>query len=156
MNNNWFTSMFSGKTSEGDAVSASTFNVTKIVSILVTFFAGITQGLKSAGFVGLSTTQMVTIWLVSAGFVVLLVIADMICRAYVTAKMYGFGEASVAGLNLPPVQVQTGEKGHRDAELLGLLPTGSGQLAHVHWTGGNGKDGNDAYVPRDKIVPPEE
>ena len=70
------------------------------VSILVTFFAGITQGLNSAGFVGLSTTQMVRIWLVSAGLVVLLAIADMICRAYVTAKTYGFGEASVAGLNL--------------------------------------------------------
>jgi hypothetical protein len=99
---------------------------------------------------------MVTIWLVSAGLVVLLAITDMICRSYVTAKMYGFGEASVAGLNLPAVRVQTGEKGHRDAELLGILPTGSGQLAHVHWTGSNGKDSNDAYVPRDKIVPPKE
>jgi hypothetical protein len=148
---NWFTSMFSGSSSEGDTVSASTFNVTKIVSIFVAFFAGITQGLTSAGVVGLSTTQMVTIWLVAAGLVVLLSITDMVCRAYVTAKMYGFGEASVAGLH-PAVHVKAkGEKGHQDAELLGILTSGSGQLAHVHWTDENGKDSKDAYVPFDEI-----
>jgi hypothetical protein len=47
---NWFTSMFSGKTSDGDAVSASTFNVTKIVSIFVAFFAGLTQGAEIGWF----------------------------------------------------------------------------------------------------------
>lgn len=143
---NWFTSMFSGKTAKGDAVSASAFNVTKIVSIFVTLFAGLTQGLKAAGIAGLSTTQMVTIWLVAAGLVVLLGVTDMVCRAYVTAKKLGSDEASVAKLGLPLVDVRTpGTDGHRDAELLGILADGSEKLAHVHWA--DGKGDADAWVP---------
>ena len=51
--------------------------------------AGITRGLTSAGVVGLSMTQMAAAWLVVAGLVVLLSIADIACRPYATAKRPG-------------------------------------------------------------------
>lgn len=151
-NQNWLSSIFSGDTSDGDAISASTLNVTKIVSIFGAIFAGVTQVLTSSGVVGLSTSQMITIWLTVAGFIVLLSIADMICRAYVTGKSYGVGEASVANLKIS-VKVQGPDKRwHEDANLLSILTGGSKPLAHVEWKNGNGKV--DGWVPLDAVTLP--
>jgi len=154
MKSTWLSTMISGKTTEGDAITASTLNVTKIVSIFVAIFAGITQWLTTADVVALSTTQMVTIWLVVAGLVVLLAITDMICRAYVTAKRYGSGEASVTGFKLPHIKVRKqGELATREAQLLGILTGGSSQLAHIQWADGSAKDGEDAWVPLNEVRP---
>ena len=76
---NWFTSMASGKR---DGFLAPAL----YVSIAIAIFVGITQGLTSAGVVGLDTGEMVTVWLWVAGLIVLLWIAYIIGRAYVTAK----------------------------------------------------------------------
>lgn len=158
MDDSWFGTMISGKTTEGDAITATTLNVTKVVSFIVAIFAGITQWLSAENIVKLSTTQMVTIWLVVAGLIVLLSITDMICRAYVTAKRYGSGEASLADLNLSKVKVQKqGERRPQEAKLLGILTGGSGQFAHVEWTDVHApddkKDRNDAWVPLDEVQP---
>lgn len=82
---NWFTSMFTGESGPGDAVSASTMNVTKIVSIVVALFAGLTTALEKMDTISLSSGQMVTIWLTVGGMITLVGITDMVCRSYVTA-----------------------------------------------------------------------
>jgi hypothetical protein len=92
MGSDWLSSMFPGTKDKGDASPASTLKVTKIVSISLVLFAAITQALEAIGVISLSTTQQVTIWLVAGGLIVLLSIADMACRSYVTAKMSGSGE----------------------------------------------------------------
>lgn len=90
----WLASIIRPEKARGAAaISAPPLNVTKIVSILVAMFAAITQVLAATGAVTLSTTQQVTIWLAAAGLIVLLSIADMTCRAYVTAKRYEYSEA---------------------------------------------------------------
>jgi hypothetical protein len=61
-----------------------------LISVLL--FAIITQVLEAIGAISLTTTQQVTIWLVAGVLIVLLLIADMACRAYLTAKTYGPGE----------------------------------------------------------------
>jgi len=131
MNTNWFTSTFSGATSKGDVISASTLNVTKIVSFFAAIFAGITQVLASTDVVALSTTQMVTIWLVVAGLVVLLAITDMICRAYITGK--GIRSASTEGLNLP-VDVRLHGGGERQATLEDTSTAKGAPVGKVQWT----------------------
>src|SRR5215469_13887436 len=131
MKNTWLSTMISGKTTEGDAITASTLNVTKIVSIFVAIFAGITQWLTTAGVVALSTTQMVTIWLVVAGLVVLLAITDMICRAYITGK--GIRSASTEGLNLP-VDVRLHGGGERQATLEDTSTAKGAPVGKVQWT----------------------
>jgi hypothetical protein len=84
-----------------EARRASILNVATIAS--VTLFATTTQVLVVAGVVTLSTIQMVTIWLVAGGFIVLLSIANMACNAYVTAKSYEASAAEPQGeAELPP------------------------------------------------------
>jgi hypothetical protein len=86
LKDSWFTTIFTGKTTEGDKISATTMNVTKIVTFFVTLFAGLTQIIKlTADKFPITAGQMVAIWLVVATLVVFLVIADMATRAYVTA-----------------------------------------------------------------------
>jgi hypothetical protein len=141
-------------TADENAISASTLNITKIVSVLVVISAGITQYLAATRVISLSTTLQLTTWLVAAGLIVLLSIADMSCRAYVTAKRYGSGEASVARLHLSRVSVrEQGAKDPREAELLGILTGGPGQLAHVRWKDANAGDGEDAWVRLDDVGP---
>ncbi|HEX3004754.1 MAG TPA: hypothetical protein VHO27_11130 [Angustibacter sp.] len=129
---NWFTSMFSSESGAGDAVSASTMNVTKIVSILLALFAGITQGLAAIDTVSLSSGQMVTIWLTAAALVVLIGIADMVCRSYVTAKSAAAREEALT----EPLSVEILADGERrSAQLLGVYDMGDLSLAHVRFTG---------------------
>ena len=129
---NWFASMFSSEAGAGDAVSASTMNVTKIVSILVALFAGITQGLKAIGTVSLTPGQMVTIWLTSAALVVVIGVADMVCRSYVTAKGVAAREEALTA----PLAVEiVGDGDRRSAQLLGVYDMGELSLAHVRYTG---------------------
>jgi hypothetical protein len=101
MASNRFSSMFTGGTDSRGAISAPTLNVTKIVSISVVLFAVIAQLLDAIGAISLSTTQQVTIWLVAAGLIVLLSIADMACRAHVTAAGCRSDELSAATPELP-------------------------------------------------------
>lgn len=89
----WLASMRSAEKSEADVIAASPLNITKIVSIFVVAVALIAQLLAATRAVTLSTTQQVTIWLVVAGLIVLLSIADMTCRAHVTAKQYEYDTA---------------------------------------------------------------
>jgi hypothetical protein len=90
----------------------STLNVTKIVSISLVLFAVITQLLDAVGAISLSTTQQVTVWLVVAGLIVLLWIADMACRAYVTAATYRSGEPPARPyLYVPPQRTLTNGPG---------------------------------------------
>jgi hypothetical protein len=97
----------SGTKDQGDAISASTPNVTKIVSISVALFAAITQILEALGAISLSTTQQVTVWLVAAALIVLLSIADMASRAYVTVKTYRSSEPATTPPDPPSVTVPT-------------------------------------------------
>ncbi len=134
----WFNSMFSSETGNGDVVSASTMNVTKIVSIFVGGFAAITQGLNAIDVVTLDANQMLVIWLVVATLIVLLGVTDMICRSYVTAKLYTAGEARLTAMGLPKVTVAESGKSpaHQDATLIGILPAGgTTPLAHVRLNG---------------------
>lgn len=137
--------MISGKTTEGDAITATSLNVTKFVSFFVAIFAGITQLLTSTNVVGLSTTQMVTIWLVVAGLVVLLGITDMICRAYVTGKQSIPTKMSELRL---PVEVRTPEGGHRDAVMHGIDDVDGTRFAQVRY---NEQD-QDKWVAFDDII----
>jgi len=137
--------MFSGATSKGDVISASTLNVTKIVSFFAAIFAGITQVLTSTDVVALTTTQMVTIWLVVAGLVVLLAITDMICRAYITGK--GTGPASTEGLNLPvDVRLHSGEQ--RRATLEETSTAKGARMGKVQWA----DDRTEEFVPLADII----
>jgi hypothetical protein len=56
-----------------------------VVSIIIVIFAVVAQVLNATHTAFLSTTQMVTVWLVAIGLIALLWIAYMISRAYVTA-----------------------------------------------------------------------
>jgi hypothetical protein len=90
-----------GRNDKGLPTWASTLNVTKIVLISVALFAVITQLLDAIGAITLSTTQQVTVWLVAAGLIVLLSIADLACQAYVTAAKYRPGEPPAARQDPP-------------------------------------------------------
>jgi hypothetical protein len=141
-------------TGDENVISASALNITKVVSICAVISAGIMQCLAAARAISLSTTLQLMTWLVVAGLVVLLSIADMTCRAYVTAKRYGSGEASVARLHLSRVSVrEQGVKDPREAELLGILTGGPGQLAHVRWKDRSAGDGEDGWVRLNEVEP---
>ena len=106
MSDNWFTTIFTGKTTEGDVVSATTMNVTKIVPFFLTIPAAITQWLDAQDKITLSTNQMITIWLVLAGLTVALVATDMICRTWGTVRGASVGDIDFVGnpavkVNLP-------------------------------------------------------
>jgi hypothetical protein len=67
--------------------SVEVLNVTPVVlSFVVVIFAVVTQLLSATGAVSLSTTQQLTVWLVTLGLIVLLSIAYMVCHAYLTAR----------------------------------------------------------------------
>jgi hypothetical protein len=69
------------------AFSVEVLNVTPVVlSFVVVIFAVVTQLLSATGAVSLSTTQQLTLWLVTLGLIVLLSIAYMACHAYLTAR----------------------------------------------------------------------
>jgi hypothetical protein len=121
-------------------------NVTKIVSISVALFAAITQVLDAIGAISLSTTQQVTIWLVAAGLIVLLSIADMACGAYVTAATYRSGEPSVATPNFFSAPVP-GQAEQPPPEPPPVIPTDRpGTRTPVSLTDGNA--GDDASAPQ--------
>ena len=90
---------------KGDAVSAPALDVTMIVvSSFLVIFAVIAQLLTTTGSSRLDTTQMVTIWLVVAGLIVLLSITYMICRAHMTVSQRDVsGEAPVTEQQPTPV-----------------------------------------------------
>jgi chromosome segregation ATPase len=56
------------------------------LSFVVAIFAVVTQLLSAIGAVSLSTTQQLTVWLVTLGLIVLLSIAYMACHTYLTAR----------------------------------------------------------------------
>jgi len=140
MESNWF-SRFSGRKDEGDA-SASTSNVTKIVSISVVLFAVISQALAAIGAISVSTTLQVTIWLVAGLLVVLLSIADMACRAYVTANTCRSGEPSSAPADLSSTPVAEPVR-QGPPEPLRVVPT-DGPDTRTPTPAKGGKAGDDA------------
>lgn len=121
-------------TAEEGAFSASVPDVRPLVlSFVVVIFAAVTQLLAATGVISLSTTQQLTMWLVALGFVVLLWIADMACRAYVTAK------AAPPGAVEPgvPLVVQNNGDGHRnpaprDRAITVVQTNGDGQGKHAY------------------------
>jgi hypothetical protein len=81
-----------GKTSHGKTAERGVFLAPALyVSIAIAIFVVVTQLLATTGAVSLSTTQLLAMWLAAAALIVLLWIAYMICRAYVT------GAAPLAG-----------------------------------------------------------
>jgi hypothetical protein len=114
-------------------------------------FALIAQVLAAIGAVTLSTTQQVTIWLVAAGLIVLLSIADMTCRAYVTAKRYEYSEAVQAlrrsraeqggpGHQPPAQPVQSKPGNAEDGKGARISPNGAEPSRQNHaWALRNGK-----------------
>lgn len=145
-----FSSGTSGGTSGGDVISASTLNVTKVVSFFVAIFAGITQALKAADMVSLSSGQMVAIWLTVAGLIVLLGIADMSCRTYATSRQTHNAEIMLS--DKQEVSVRVGDSGERrPADLIGVVKDGDFPLAHVEFHG----DTEDHYVLLDNVAMPK-
>jgi hypothetical protein len=72
--------------------SVAVLNITPVVlSIVVVMFAIATQLLAATGGISLSTTQQLTMWLVTLGLIVLLSIPYMACHAYLAAKMASSG-----------------------------------------------------------------
>lgn len=69
-----------GKSAERDGFLAPAL----YASIGLAIFVVVTQLLATTGAISLSATQLLAIWLVAAALIVLLWIAYMICRAYVT------------------------------------------------------------------------
>lgn len=134
LKDSWLTTIFTGNTTADDKISATTMNATKIVSFFVALFGGLTQVLKLTDVVKLSAGDMVTIWLTVGGLVVLLVIADMACRAYVTGKPApARGETNLEQLQLGTIRVADepgNNAGQRDAKLVGLIP-GAKPWVHV-------------------------
>ena len=134
---------------KGDAVSAPALDVTMIVvSSFLVIFAVIAQLLTTTGSSRLDTTQMVTIWLVVAGLIVLLSITYMICRAHMTVSRDVSGEAPVTEQQLPHgiKIVQQGVPARREAQWIGILTTESGLLAHIKYD-----DGSEAKVPLNQV-----
>ena len=153
---------------KGDAVSAPALDVTMIVvSSFLVIFAVIAQLLTTTGSSRLDTTQMVTIWLVVAGLIVLLSITYMICRAHMTVSRDVSGEAPVTEQQPTPVSqrdvsgeapvteqqlphgikiIQQGVPARREAQWIGILTTESGLLAHIKYD-----DGSEAKVPLNQV-----
>lgn len=145
----WLTSMLSAEKAKEDAIVASPLNVTKVVSVLVAMFAVIAQLLAATGTISLSTTQQVTIWLVAAGLIVLLSIADMTCRAHVTAKWYEYSTAVQTRRSFsaervrqrfeetePPVRSKPGDAEDRNGA--GVSPNGAEPAQHHAGASRNG------------------
>jgi hypothetical protein len=94
-----FSAKPSGTEDQEDASSASTPSVITIVSISLLLFAIIAQALAAIGVISPSPAVQVTIWLVVGALIVLILIADMACRAYVTANRCRSSEPSTAPPN---------------------------------------------------------
>jgi hypothetical protein len=107
-------------------------NVTKIVSIFVALFAGLTQGLDLIGTVKLDPNQMVARWLVVAALIVALGITDMVCRTYATTHRAGGKEE----IFVAPPEVDVTVDGHvKQADWIGWVDEAQGPLAHVRFKG---------------------
>ena len=80
--------------------SVAVLNITPIVlSIVVVMFAIFTQFLAATSAISLSTTQQLTMWLVTLGLIILLSIAYMACHAYLAAKMASPPKVQLGVLN---------------------------------------------------------
>ncbi len=141
---NWFTSMFSSDTSPGDVVASSTMNVTKIVSIVVALFGGLTQALNLLPNVTLSSTQMVVIWLVVAALIAALGITDMVCRTYGAAHSASVTE-HVFSAPLPVDVFLNGDV--KAAQWIGWTDEPADALAHVRFI----QDNEDSWVRLDDV-----
>lgn len=154
---NWFTSIFSGKTTSGDVISASTMNITKIISIPAAACAAFTQALEASNQIELTAGQMVAIWLTVAGLIVVLAITDMACRAYVTGKSLGLGgEALLTDLGLTTFDVDVSDAssadGHKEAYLIGIVAGATPPRAHVRYKEVPNKvKAHDEYVALSRV-----
>ena len=85
-----------------------------VVSIIIAIFAVVTQLLNATGAASLSTTQILTTWLVSVGLIVLLWIAYIVSSAYLDARAE---HANAEQQNIRAEQAaKDAEKAAKDAE----------------------------------------
>jgi hypothetical protein len=120
-----------------------------VVSAIIAIFAVVTQLLNATNAASLSTTQMLTAWLVSVGLIVLLWIAYMISSAYMNARTEEAEQAltAVAEANR-----------QRDEALAADTAEHKTEAAQEHEQGGDGlrqgaspeEDGH-AWVPPDEL-----
>ena len=119
------------------------------VSIVIAIFAVVTQFLAATGAISLSTTQQLTVWLVAAGFIVLLWIAYMAAEAQarLAAALVAADppndpvlkpvgpqppEPSIDGSGSPkPVASESGNAGHGNASALRKCPRVPVNMADV-------------------------
>jgi hypothetical protein len=134
----------SGTEDKKDASSASTPSVTTIVSISLLLFAIIAQALAAIGVISPSPAVQVTIWLVVGALIVLILIADMACRAYVTANRCRSSEPPVAPPDSSKAWAQQpaeqGPSEPRNPDLRVVPPDGSDMPTTVRLKDGNAGD----------------
>jgi hypothetical protein len=123
-------------------------NVTPaVLSFVVVIFAVVTQLLSATGVISVSTTQQLTMWLVTLGLIVLLSIAYMACHAYLTARARL--EASLYRRAANGVQI--GRDGHSK------LGTKDGSITNVQTDGdGRPEPANEAEQARCALAAAEE
>lgn len=105
--NNWFTSIFSGEAKPNDAVKSGSLNITKITALLV---PGGTAALalvsaaigKKGPLAKITPGQRLIIYLFAMGFVLVVVVTDMLVRAYAT------GQAAAGQANSPVATLTPG------------------------------------------------
>jgi len=116
-------------------------------SIALAIFVVVTQLLTTTGAISLSTTQLLATWLVAAALIVLLWIAYMICRAYVTeetpAELQGNVEPprepiaeDLVVRSAPPTRVEETMNDPEEGAMDGSPPHN-----------GNAAEDEDAWVP---------
>jgi hypothetical protein len=137
------------------------------VSIAIAVFAVVTQLLYATGAASLSTTEQLAIWLVAAALIVLIWVAYMICRAYVTQGIQArqdaehqkaLAESARADAERARAEARAYvEQARAEANKAGKLreeaPEGPVQAPNGGRPRNNGRAGQDedAWVPPDEL-----
>ena len=136
-------------------------------SIALAIFVVVTQLLATSGAISLSATQLLTIWLVAAALIVLLWIAYMICRAYVTEgvpaelQVRPVPEANGAPEEIDPDRWDVGRardeaKAEKSVEGVAEEPEQELRDGSPRNTGGSPPSNGSAGEDEDAWVPPGE
>lgn len=88
---NWFTSMFSDEPQATDVVKSGALNITKITALLAPIgtaaLALVSAAIGENGpLAGITPGQRLMIYLSALGFVLVVVVTDMVVRAYATGQ----------------------------------------------------------------------
>ncbi len=115
---NWFTSMFSGSPGSQDVIKAGPTNATKITAFIGVIATAVAAASKTLfGTDGplskLTPGEQEGLWLGVLAFVTVLIVADLVVRGFVTARVSAAQEnAPVVWFN--PVRRATGTPGSND------------------------------------------